>query len=281
VFGQADYPTLELYTLAQCCVSWIGESKLGEALRSGIDPHLLFASQMLSITYEEAVANKKRADVKKSRQLAKAANFGFPGGMGAKKFVAATRKQILSQEDKVKAKAEWEELGLTEERAQQLKAQWFEAWPELPHYFARINALCDNDSGRASVESLATRRFRGGATYCSACNSGFQGLASDIAKRALWLVAEEQYVHDPLAPSLLYGTRTVAFVHDELIIEVDDDEHAHDAAQRLAEVMCTAANEYLPDVPMARSKLEPLLMRRWSKNAEPCVDAGGRLVPWG
>jgi len=277
VFAEADYPSVELYTLAQCCVSWIGQSKLAEALNAGLDPHLWFAASMLGISYDEAKANKKREDVKKARQLAKAANFGFPGGMGVAKFVKATRKQIMSNPDKAAARAEWEALGLDEARAKQLKEEWFAAWPEMPHYFARINALCANDSGKAFVESLFTKRFRGGATYCSACNNGFQGLASDAAKRALWLVAHAQYV-EPESP--LFNSRTVAFVHDELIVECADDERAHDVAHELARVMVVGANEYLPDVPIKLEKMEPLLMRRWSKNAEPRHDSQGRLVPW-
>lgn len=278
VFAEADYPSVELFTLAQCCVSWLGQSKLAEALNAGLDPHLWFAASMLGITYDEAKVNKKRGDVKKARQLAKAANFGFPGGMGIAKFVSATRKSIMSNRDKVAARADWEALGLDEARAKQLKEEWFAAWPEMPHYFARINALCANDSGKAFVESLFTKRFRGGASYCSACNSGFQGLASDCAKRALWLVARAQYV-EPESP--LFNSRTVAFVHDELIVECRDDEHAHDVAHELARVMVVGANEYLPDVPIKLEKMEPLLMRRWSKDAEPRHDSNGRLVPWG
>jgi len=281
VFAQCDYPTLELYTLAQCCVSWLGESRLGEALRNGVDPHLKLGAQILGISYEEAAANKKRPDVKRARQLAKAANFGFPGGMGFAKFVAATRKATIA----VEGVEGWEALGLDEKRARRLKEEWFAAWPELPRYFARINALCDNDSSKAVVETLFTKRLRGNATYCAACNNGFQGLASDIAKRAGWLIARAQYA-EPTSP--LWNTRTVFFVHDEFGLEVPEmpratgagTADAHDAAVELGRVMNAAANHYLPDVPMAMSKMEPLLMRRWFKNAEPRLGADGRLVPW-
>lgn len=273
VFVQADYPTLELYTLAQCCVSWLGESKLAEALRAGVDPHLLFASHMLRITYEEAAANKKRPDVKQARQLAKDANFGFPGGMGIAKFVAATRKQ-MSREDFEAAFGATEEAAI--ERARQLKAEWFAAWPEMPRYFARVNAACETISGKAQVETLFTGRHRGGASYCAAANNGFQGLAADAAKRAGWLISRAQYVE---RASPLYGTRTVAFVHDEFILEVP--EGREDAAAReLARLMCVGANELLPDVPIAIEKLEPLAMRRWSKDAAQILDADGRIVPW-
>ncbi|WP_240488359.1 DNA polymerase, partial [Labilithrix luteola] len=247
-----------------------------DALNAGMDPHLWMAASMLGITYKEAAANKKRPDVKQARQLSKAANFGFPGGMGIAKFVTATKKAVFSNPDKAAAKAEWESLGLTIERAKELKEQWLETWPEIRLYFEYINGLC-GESGKASLESLFTERFRGGASFCSACNFRFQGLASDIGKLAMWLVAKAQYT-DPTSP--LYNARTVAFIHDQLIGECRDDERAHDVAHENARIMVEAANTYLPDVPIKLSKMEPLLMKRMSKNAEPTFDARGRLVAW-
>ena len=264
VFAQADYPQLELYTLAQCCVTWLGRSKLADALNAGLDPHMRMAAQILGIPYDEAKANVEREDVDNARQTAKVANFGFPGGLGIQKLILFARKTY--------------NVALTIDSAKRLKEQWYAAWPEMPHYFSRINALCDNDSGRAVVESLWTKRTRGNASYCAACNNGFQALGADCAKRAAWLIAKAQYTNPD---SVLWNTRTVAFVHDEFILEVDDDEHAHDAAHMLARLMVQGANTYLPDVPISFAKMSPLLMRRWSKKAKPRLDAEGRLVPWG
>lgn len=263
VFAQADYPQLELYTLAQCCKSWLGASALGEALNKGLDPHLAMAAQILGLTYEDAYANKKRPDVDNARQTAKVANFGFPGGLGIEKLILFARKAYG--------------VTLTVDQAKALKEQWFATWPEMRHYFARVNALCDTYDGLAVVETLFTKRIRGGATYCAACNNGFQALGVDCAKRAGWLIAKAQYT-DPTSP--LWNARTVAFVHDEFIIEVDDTPAAHDAAYALAALMVEGANAYLPDVPVQLSKMEPLLMRRWSKRATPVVGADGRLIPW-
>ncbi len=263
VFAQADYPQLELYTLAQCCVSWVGFSKLADALNAGLDPHLAMAAQICRVSYDEAARNKKRPDIDNARQTAKVANFGFPGGLGIEKLILFAKKAYG--------------VVLSEKRAKDLKAQWFETWPEMPHYFARINALCDNDRGKADVESLFTKRFRGAASYCAACNSGFQALGSDCAKNAAWEISRAAYVD---IESPLYNARLVAFVHDEFIVEVADNEKAHYAAHALAEIMVSAANVYLPNVPIPLSKLDPLLMRRWSKKAEVRLDERGRLIPW-
>jgi DNA polymerase-1 len=264
VFAQADYPQLELYTLAQCCVSWIGFSKLAEALNRGLDPHLAMAANILKISYEEAKANKKRSDVDNARQTAKVANFGFPGGLGIEKLILFAKKTYG--------------VVLTPDDASALKRNWFETWPEMPRYFARINSLVDQDTGRVNCESLFTERHRGDATYCAACNSGFQGLGADCAKNAAWIISRAAYVE---SASPLFNARVVAFVHDEFIAEVRDDERASDAAEELARLMVKGANVYLPDVPILESKMEPLLMRRWSKKAEPKRDARGRLIAWG
>jgi DNA polymerase-1 len=263
LFTGADYPQLELYALAQCCTSWVGFSKLAEALNHGLDPHLAMAAQILGISYEEAAKNKKRHDVDNARQTAKVANFGFPGGLGIEKLIVFAKKTYG--------------VVLTYEAAKALKEQWFATWPEMPHYFARINALCANETGKAFVETLFTKRWRGNASYCAACNNGFQALGADCAKNAAWLITKAAYIDND---SALYNARVVAFVHDEFIAEVDDNERAHDAAHELARLMVEGANVYLPDVPIPLAKMEPLLMRRWSKKAEPQFNAEGRLVPW-
>jgi DNA polymerase-1 len=262
VFFQADYPQLELYTLAQCCKSWLGYSALGDALNQGLDPHLAVAAKIVGCSYEEAAANKKRHDIDHARQVGKVFNFGKPGGLGNAKLTLYARKAYG--------------VTLTLEQCEAYTAQWHETFPEMRAYFARVNALFGEGVERATVTTLFTERHRGGATYCAACNNGFQALGVDCAKAGLCLVAEAEYCD---TDSPLYGSRTVAFVHDELIGETDDGPGAHDAAVECARLMVTGANRYLPDVPIAMSKMEPTLMRAWSKDAKQ-VFLNGRLVPW-
>ncbi len=285
VFVQNDYPTLELYTLAQCCITWFGYSKLAEALRMG-DPHLWVASIILNKPLDWCIANKHLPEVKQARKLAKPANFGLPGGMGDPKFVTSTRKALIKQEN---GRAEWESLELDKghfidergkhryPRAADLREKWQTAFPETEDHFNRIRRLTATDDKLAMVETLFTGRWRGKATYCATANNGFQALGSDCAKNAVWRVAEAQYTN---RRSPLWNTRTVAFVHDELIVECKDDGRAHDVAFELARVMAEAANEFLPDIPIPFSKMEPTVMRRWSKKAKQCFDSSGRLIEW-
>lgn len=257
VFAQADYSGLELSTLAEVCINVVGFSKLGEAINAGHDPHLMMAANILGISFEEAVARKGEKAIKKARQLAKVANFGFPGGLGAATFVAFARAS---------------KVVITEEEAKRLKAQWLETWPEMSRYFAWVNALPEDAEGRTVVQ-LYTGRVRGGATYTAACNSMFQGLGADATQRAGFYIARACYA-EPDSP--LYGCRIVAYIHDEFILECPAD-RAPEAAEELARLMMKHANELLRNVPV---KTEPVLMSLWCKDARALRDPAGRLVPW-
>ncbi len=265
VFAAADYPQLELYTLAQCCVSWLGRSKLADALNEGLDPHLAMAAQIVGYDYTTAKACLEAGDeeIDNARQTAKVANFGFPGGLGIAKLCLFAKKTYG--------------VHLTETQARRLKDQWLATWPEMRGYFARVEALCNTSDGRATVETLFTKRFRGGASYCAACNNGFQALGADCAKAAGWIVTRSLYTDHQ---SALFNSRLVAFVHDEFIVETAEGESAHDAAFELARLMCEGANVYLKDVPIPIAKMKPLLMRRWSKKAKQVFNEKGKLTPW-
>ncbi len=272
VFFAADFPALELYAWAQCCMSWLGYSKMAEALNAGRDPHLIAAAVILKCSYENALDRYTEGDVETDdiRQLSKVGNFGWPGGMGPATMLRSVKKQLKP--------AVVERLGLDLARMEQNRDEWRETWPEAKGHFDRVKSLGPPYPAkyRANVESLFTGRHRGNASYCSAANNGFQALGVDCAKEALWRVVREQY---DVPSSALYNTRSVNFVHDEIIGEALEAVAA-DAAARLADVMVEGANIYLPDVKIVRAKVKPVLMRRWSKKAKPVFDATGRLVPW-
>ena len=262
VFAQADFSGLELHTLAQTCVTLFGQSHLAEVLNAGLDPHTAFAADLLGIAYAEAVERNDAGDkeVDNARQTAKVANFGFPGGLGAESLCLFARKTYG--------------VLLDEDRARELKAQWLERWPEMRLFFQYVGDLVDEDTGEALVEQLFSKRWRGGCFYCSACNSFFQGLGADAAKRANYLVSRACYAEPA---SILYGSRPVNFIHDELLVETDDNYRAHDVAIELGRVMCLGADEFLLNVP---SRIKPLLARCWSKKSKPVYDSNKRLVPW-
>jgi DNA polymerase-1 len=261
VFIQADFPSLELYTLAAWCLERIGFSVLGDTLNAGRDVHVEIGGRILGLEYDEALARYKAGDkvMKLARQRAKPINYGLPGGLGAKKLVRYAKYTYG--------------VDMSLEEARQAKELWIRTFPEMVEFFRLSAALTNNPAGQGEEEHVFTGRLRGGCRYSALCNGRFQGLGADCAKEALWRVTNACYV-EPGSP--LYGARVVAFVHDEIIAEVEEG-RCDPAARELARLMAEGANVYLAKVPIT---LDPLAMRVWSKNAEKVLDANGRIIPW-
>jgi len=209
----------------------------------------------MGIEYEEMVRRVKAKDpvAKKERQDAKAAMYGLPGGLGAETMVTYAKGMGTI---------------ITMDQAKGLIRDWRAAFPEMTPYFKWV----DKQVQKGTIKSFRSDRIRGGITYCSGANNGFQGLVGDGGTAALYAVSRECYT-DKESP--LYGSIPVLFIHDEIILESPVN-RAAEAAERLGEVMVREMKVYCPDVPI---EAEASLMTRWYKDAEPRYE-GGRLVPW-
>jgi hypothetical protein len=261
VFAVADYSGFELRTWAQVCLKVLGYSKMAEALNAGDDPHIEIACRILGIPYAEALADYKndpKGRVYKPRQASKAANFGFPGGLGVRRWREYARKNYG--------------VDVELDKATEIKGYWEDAWPESQLYFEWVNLQIEAEA--PVIKQLFSNRYRGDVTFTEAANGMFQSLAAEAAKAAGFLIAYACYVD---VESPLFGCRPVNFVHDEFVTEVPDDERAHDAAVEQARLMELGAAPFLPDIPPIA---EPLLCRKWSKSAKPVYDQNKRLVPW-
>jgi len=258
LFAACDYSTLELCTLAQVTTWLFGGSVMADKLREGVDLHLHFAAQILGISYEEALKRQKEKDpeIKQTRQTAKAANFGYPGGMGANSF---------------RSFAKGYGLNLSEKQAGKLKEDWFLAWPEMRDYFRFIHTTIGDEIG--TIEQFVSKRKRGGVRFTQACNSMFQGLAADGAKEALFEVSRRCYTEPE---SALYGSRPVMFIHDEIVLESPQD-LASKAADELALVMRERMSRFTPDIPI---KTTVAIMDRWYKEADETRNERGELQIW-
>jgi len=302
-----DYESAELHTLAQVCTTLFGFSRLADALNGagdfsqyvgGVDVHVWVGAQLARIEYDDAILFTRKLEslsdderqrifdltqardelelrerfeetaetVASMRQLAKAANFGFPGGCSAKRFVAI-------------AKSWGVEISIRE--AAKLKQLWLDTWPELALYFEYVGS-CKFGQGFYFVKQVGVERIRSNCTYTAACNSLFQGLASDGAKAALYEVTKATFGfrghgadlwYDPEHP--LLGSACVNFVHDEIITETPLRK-VHVAAQEKKRIMEEEMNRFTPDCP---TSVEPTAMIHWSKKAKSkYID--GELVPW-
>lgn len=109
-----------------------------------------------------------------------------------------------------------------------------------------------------------TGRIRGAVGFSQARNTPFQGLAADGAKLALWRL----YIR---------GFRCVAFVHDEVVIELPiKSDHTRQAAE-IDRILCESMEQLTGTIPIA---CEYSLADRWYKQAEAAFDDNGILQPW-
>lgn len=300
-----DYNALEFCTLAQVALWVVGSSRIAETLNDKKDPHAILGARMTSISYDQFIACLKAEETKKGfkaiRQGTKAGNFGFGGLMGAARFALTQRKQRLFRDDHGNAHGsmcrlmgrEIEPCGtvkITEWKrrptppvcetcaivSDEIRAGWFDTWIEMNPYFDWVKQLPGVEDGQGVIVSPGTGFVRGGLNASAAANHSFQHLAAMGAKHALWNVSRECYTD---RRSALYGSRPIVFAHDEILALVPES-IAHDASNRLAEVMRDhelGMRKFVPDV---RVWCEPALMRRWYKEAEPVYDSNGKLIPW-
>ena len=261
VYVQADYSIAELCALAQCCIFMGLESKMAEALNEGKDLHLDFASNVLGISYDQAIELKSKGDksIKNARQMAKIANFGIPGGLSSKTLVVFAKSSYGVE--------------LSEPEAKRLRADWLRAYPEMQAYFRFVRDQLEV-AERFELRQWRSSRIRGNVGYTDGCNSPFQGLAADFGVDMCFHVARACYI-DVNSP--LYGSRPVAFVHDEIILESPEDK-GHECALELQKIMERRARAWCPDIPI---QAEPCIMTRWFKDAEIKYDSNGRIIPWG
>lgn len=272
LYADADYDGVELRGFSQVCINTVGFSQMGLRLNAGMDVHLDVAAQLLSITYQfaEEAKDGKHGDewkkkVKDARQLAKALNFGLPGGLSA-----AGRDGHGGFREYARASFG---LNLTAERCVELKEQWFATWPEAALYFKWIKQQLDPITNEAHLVQFYSGRHRGRVSFTEAANGNFQALAADAAKAALYAVSKACYIEEG---SPLYGSRPVMFIHDQIICEVPIPT-AHEAATELGRLMCLYGSQFMPDVPLTTT---PCLSTCFSKDAVAIYDKNGRLLPW-
>jgi DNA polymerase-1 len=260
IFCTVDYSSIELRAFAQVQLDWYGHSRLAEAFKRGVDPHLQFGASLIGMDLDEAKealnddSNSSHKEVKEARQFAKIANFGFPGGLAAETFVEYCNNY-------------GKHIDLI--RAREMRNAWLNEWEETRQYFEDVSRMTRLDG---TIIQTRSGRIRGDVTYTSACNSFFQGLTADGIKYAMWELAKRCYT----LQKPFQGVFPWVLIHDEIIVE-GPEETSHVWAPAMAELMVKTMQEYIPDVPI---EAEPALMRRWYKDAAPVYDDGGKLLVW-
>ena len=241
-----DWSAAELVSWSQVCVELFGVSSMGEAIAKGQDPHLVFvARDLLERPYEVVAGRYKDGDpeIVPLRQLAKAANFGFLGALGAEGFVPYARDGYG--------------VNLTLSQSHDCRDRWLRGWHEAPRYYAFVKSAMGPD-GFAHLVQVRSNRVRGGCFFTQGCNTLFQGLTADMAGDCLWEIADQSHTQ-PSSP--LYGARQVYFGHDENVLEVEES-RAEAVDEALDRLMVEVGSRWCPDVP---SRTEGKIVTRYTK----------------
>lgn len=298
VLLSADYTSLELCSVGQVTYSLFGysvhrdrllqgyelHSFLGAAMARTLAPHVVDNQTDLDGAYKALVKYRKlkipdedkSSEAERLRQLkkeaigwrtfAKPTGLGYPGGLGP-----ATYCQF--------AKATY---GVTVDlqQAEVFRELWLHIYEEMNDFFRWVNSQSDmqDPTGDGYVyETQGLNRFRAGATYCATANGkSMQSLSADGAKRSVCWLARACFggLSKDTPYALLTGCPPAAFIHDENLMVLPDDELLTERSLLVSRLMVEAMKISMPDVPIAA---EPALMRRWTKGAEPeWVDDPGR-----
>ncbi len=189
----ADYSQIELRIMAHLS----GDERLLEAFAHGEDVHRATAAEIFGVTPLEVGPDQRR--------VAKSINFGLIYGMSA--FGLARQ------------------LGLERSAAQTYIDRYFARYPGVARYMeearqtARDKGYVETAFGRRlwfpEIKSSQAMRRQGAER--AAINAPMQGTAADLIKMAM--IAVNTWLEESARKS-----RLVLQVHDELVLEVPDDE---------------------------------------------------------
>jgi DNA polymerase I len=224
---KADYSQIELRIAAKIS----GDQGMLAAYQKGEDLHLRTAKSL-------AQAGLGKVD----RKLAKAVNFGLLYGQGASGLKDYARKEY--------------EIDITLEEAALYKRRFFETYPGLAAWHERERLRMKR--GETETRTLTGRRRTRFTRFTEWVNAPVQGTGADGLKLALGLLWERR--------AECPGAVPVACVHDEIVVECDEDEKVK---AWLEKAMIDGMEEVLngPDVgsPRVPVEVETQIGKTWAR----------------
>lgn len=252
------------------------------------------------VTYQEFLDHKKDKAYADYRQLAKPINLGFPGGIGystmrgiiAKAGLQVkyeivtsfkTRKEAQYQLFKAKSKSKAGELNnfrvertgkaeysIVYDEMVKLKRNFLELYPELERFLTlshkkfldgtKSKLVFDKDFSEWVEEPMykyKTDSFeRRWVTYTAFCNSYLMQEPSATGAKKMCNKVINKYIENP-------NMNFLAFIHDEVLFEVKDDENKYKIVDDVAELMIDYMGKELSTVRIA---VEATIMDYWSKS---------------
>lgn len=281
-----DYNNLELISCAwqlSRVYKDVG-CRMKELINSGDKPtdlHSVYGAELMGraegrlITYDEFIANKKKAEYKAYRNKGKPMSLGRPGGMGydtIRKQCASQgivlpyqEKLVLSSEKKIKAaffkycrgkpnmrirrigKQKW---AIVYDEVVGLRRALDELYPELNKFLSETHVRYQNgDKGGAyneygewevepyyKFDVLGVKRDY--CTYTAFCNGFLMQTPSAVgAKRATIDCFRWSENRDDVFP--------LSFIHDEILFEIKDDHNLLENTYKCAEIMIDSMQKKL------------------------------------
>lgn len=278
VMVSCDYSANELVSAAQTYLNTVGWSVLANVINAGKDPHAYLGAQLAYALdddfstycdeegakddegryelFRTTVKQENPSFYKKYRKFAKPTGLGYPGGLGPATFTRFAKSTYGVE--------------VTEEQATHLREVWRETYPEVMLFFKWLNQSCiDPADAERYCYTTPMGMVRAGCMYTEAANGiALQSPSAEWMGEAVCAIVREQ--HDPSKKSCLYGTHTLAPVHDEIIAEIPDDKWKTERAFRISALMVEAGKKVAPDL---THRAEPALMYRWNKQAESLWDS--------
>jgi DNA polymerase-1 len=232
----SDYSQAELRILAELS----GDPAFVDAFRSGQDLHTLTASQMFGVGVDQVQ--------KSQRSAAKAINFGLAYGMGPGGLAPR--------------------LGVALDEAKELISRYFKAYPGIQRWLDKAGrdavrlGYSATPLGRKRYYNLPDESLKRlnedewrkqiAAIERQGKNSPIQGCNADMTKLALI------NLRAALKP---WDARTVNTVHDEIVVEVREDQ-AEEVKHIVEREMVAAGEAILKEVPIVA---EAAVADYWSK----------------
>ncbi len=211
----ADYSQVELRILAHLCG---GEGGFSDAFERAADVHAETAASLFEVPADEVT--------REMRSIAKAVNFGIVYGQSA--FGLAQTQRISRSEA-----AEY--IRLFKERFPEIEAYRQRTLAEAAEkgyvetLMGRRRPVPDLQSGNFAARAAAER---------VAINTPVQGSAADLIKKAMLTVDARLRTEHP-------GQLLLLQVHDELLLEVDED-RVDEVGEMVRHEMCSAMELEVP-----------------------------------
>lgn len=301
VICSIDYSGLELASCAHRLAIVTGENAMQHLLNAGTEPadlHSTLAAKIKSstestiITATDFLAHKKDKGYAEYRQLAKPINLGFPGGIGYdvmrttlakegiypkfkvldsckyEKPLQITARQLRKKGYAVRVRqVKWDLYQLVYDELVELKRQMFSLYPDLAAFLGEEHTKylngktkkVKNEFGIWETEELYDLQvetfIRKNVTYTEFCNGMLMQSPSAIGAKKAFVGAAKEFFDHP-------EVRVLAFIHDEILFEIKNNENMVKNIARASEIMIDKMHEVLYSVRIA---VEAEVANQWQK----------------